>query len=141
MEEMLNERYDELLAGNEDVLDTADLLLLIIDNADAVKAISDSLTSKEALENIVKRYKHLNAAIAVMNIDNVPVPYGSPDLLKQIKDHRKLFFFDDLANLKIFDLPIALSRRFKKKIEVGECYYINEHECDKLKTPLYSELE
>ena len=78
MEEMLNERYDELLAGNEDVLDTADLLLLIIDNADAVKAISDSLTSKEALENNVKRYKHHNAAIADKNIDNDLCPMVHP---------------------------------------------------------------
>ena len=137
----LAKRYAALLEGDEGILDTSDLLLMVIDNADAVKAISDDPAGKAAYENIVKRYKNLNVAIAVVGMENMTVPYGSPDMLRYIKDHRHLFFFDDLANLKVFDLPVALTRRYKKKIEIGECYYLNEHECYKLKTPLFENSE
>ena len=37
--------------------------------------------------------------------------------------------------LKIYDMPLAVTRKFKKPIETGDGYYIKENECIKLKTP------
>ena len=36
--------------------------------------------------------------------------------------------------MKIFDMPLAVSRAFKKQIELGDCYYIRDNEYVKLKS-------
>lgn len=55
--------------------------------------------------------------------------------MKKVKDARQFLFFDDVANMKIFDLPLAILRNFKKPIDKGDCYYIRDNECRKIKTP------
>ena len=40
-----------------------------------------------------------------------------------------------MNNMKIFDVPLAMSRNFKKPIELGDGYYIRDNDCVKLKTP------
>lgn len=43
-------------------------------------------------------------------------------------------FFDDIANMKILDMPLSVMRQFKKAIELGDAYYIKDSECAKIKT-------
>ena len=33
-------------------------------------------------------------------------------------------------------MPLAMLRQFKKQIEPGDCYFIRDNECIKLKTPV-----
>ena len=47
-----------------------------------------------------------------------------------------MMYFDDISNMKIYDMPLAVARKFKKPIETGDGYYIKDNECMKLKTPL-----
>ena len=55
---------------------------------------------------------------------------------KKLKETKQIFFFDDLANIKILDMPLAMLRQFKKQVEVGEGYFIRDNECCKIKTPI-----
>ena len=55
--------------------------------------------------------------------------------MKNIRDQRNIMYFDDISNMKIFDVPLAMSRNFKKPIELGDGYYIRDNDCVKLKTP------
>ena len=48
-------------------------------------------------------------------------------------------FFDDLATIKVVEMPLTVVRAFKKKIEVGDGYYIKDNMIVKLKTPLWEE--
>ena len=43
-------------------------------------------------------------------------------------------FFDDMANIKVLDMPLAVIRQFKKPIEIGDAYYIKDNNCMKIKT-------
>ena len=45
-------------------------------------------------------------------------------------------YIDDIANLKILDMPLAVMRAFKKPIEMGDAYYIKDNDCIKIKTVL-----
>jgi S-DNA-T family DNA segregation ATPase FtsK/SpoIIIE len=135
METQLKARYDALVAGDEDVLNSADLLMLVIDNQDALLAICNDSAALAAYKNITGRYKNMRGCIIVF-IDNVNIPYSSPEILKNVRDQRNIMYFDDISNLKIFDAPLAMSRAFKKPIELGDGYYIKENECVKLKTAI-----
>ena len=124
-----------MVAGNEEVWSKSELLVLIIDNQDALMAICNDREALEAYKNITGRYKNMRVAIIAF-IENANIPYSAPEILKNIRDQRHILFFDDMANMKIFDAPLAMARAFKKPIEQGDGYYIKENSCHKLKTPL-----
>lgn len=135
IEQQLKERYDALVAGNEEVLRTAELLMMVIDNQDALLAICNNSDALNAYKNITGRYKNMKACILAC-VDNANIPYSAPEILKNIRDQRQFMYFDDISNLKIFDAPLAMTRAFKKPIEQGDGYYIKENSCLKLKTPI-----
>lgn len=135
----LKARYDDLVAGDDSVLEKSDLLVLLLNNPDSVTAISNDKEAMAAYKNITSRYKNMKVLILISSIENANLSFGSPEFLKNIRDSRHLLFFDDIANLKFFDVPLSVSRNFKKPIELGDCYYMKENDCMKLKTPNLTE--
>ena len=136
IEKELKNRYDALVAGDESVIATSDMLVLILDSADAVNAICNDRDALNAYKNIVGRYKNTNACIIFSALENASIPYSAPEIFKNLRDSRHMLYFDDLMNMKIFDVPLAMARKFKKPIDQGDCYYIKDNECVKLKTPV-----
>lgn len=136
VEVQLKDRYDALLAGKDEVLSASELLMVVINNQDSLIAISNDMDALTAYKNILGRYKNMNVCIIVAGVENANIPYSAPEILKNIRDGRHLLYFDDMANMKIFDIPLAMIRNFKKPIELGDCYYIKENNCTKIKTPL-----
>ena len=137
IEMQLKDRYDALVAGNEDVLNDAELLMLVIDNQDALLAICNNSDALAAYKNIIGRYKNMKVCITVF-VENANIPYSAPEIMKNIRDQRNFMYFDDMSNMKIFDVPLAMSRNFKKPIELVDGYYIKDNECVKLKTSICS---
>lgn len=137
MEQQLKERYEALVAGNENALNDVPLLMLMVDNQDALMAICNNPDALAAYKNIVGRYKNMKACIVAL-VENQNIPYSAPEILKNIRDQRNFMYFDDMSNMKIFDVPLAMSRAFKKPIELGDGYYIKDNECVKLKTSICS---
>lgn len=133
IEIQLKERYDALVAGNENALNDAQLLMLVIDNQDALLAICNNPEALAAYKNIMGRYKNMKVSMVVF-VDNASIPYSAPEIMKNIRDQRNFMYFDDMINMKIFDVTLAMSRKFKKPIEMGDGYYIKDNECVKLKT-------
>lgn len=132
--EQLKSRYDELMHGNSEILDTSSLLLLVLNSRDAVEAISEDASSLEQLKDIVGRYKNLNVCVVVGEFENKNISYSSPELVKFIRDNKKFLYFDDIANMKIIDFPLAIMRAFKKPVSTGDCYFIDDNECEKVKS-------
>lgn len=135
IEQQLKQRYDALVAGNEEVLQSAELLMLIVDNQDALLAICNDRDALNAYKNITGKYKNMKVCIMAC-VDNANIPYSAPEILKNIRDQRHFMYFDDISNMKIFDVPLTIARNFKKPIEVGDGYYIKENACIKVKTAL-----
>lgn len=134
IESQLKERYDALVAGDEEVLRNSELLMLVIDNQDALVAISNDRDALNAYKNITGRYRNMKVCILAF-VENANIPYSAPEMLKNIRDQRHFMYFDDLNNMKIFDVPLSIMRNFKKPIETGDGYYIKENSYAKLKTP------
>ena len=136
MEKLLKVRYDALAAGNTDEAMDQPMLILLLDTADAVSAICADKEALAAYKNIVGRYRSLNGCILFSALENAAIPYTAPEIYKNIRDSRHILFFDDIANMKIFDVPLAISRAFRKPIEQGDGYYMKDNSCVKLKTPV-----
>lgn len=136
IEKQLKERYDALVSGNENILVEAELLMLVIDNQDALNAICNDSSALTAYKNIVSRYKNMKVCIITF-VENVNVPYSAPEILKNLRDQHHFMYFDDMVNLKMFDAPLSVTRNFKKTIELGDGYYIKDNEYIKVKTVFY----
>ena len=140
IESSLKERYEALAAGKDDILEKEELLLLIVDNRDALDAICADSQALSAYKNITGRYKNMGVSLLIC-IENEAIQYSAPEILKNIRDQKKIMYFGNLADFKVFDLPLAMLRGFKKEVEAGDGYMINESSCRKLKTAAVKELK
>lgn len=134
IEHSLNDRYEEFIEGEDDVLDKSKLIVLIINNYDALENISENQDIYDAYQNITGRYKNMNICVLVGDYENTNISYAAPDLVKELRDERHFMYFDNVSNLKILDLPLSTMREFKKRIDLGDGFYIRDNECMKVKT-------
>ncbi|MBO4888411.1 MAG: type VII secretion protein EssC [Firmicutes bacterium] len=134
MEEELKKRYELLVSGDREQLQKTPLLVLLMEGNDPAIAVQNSKEALTAYRNIVGRYKNLNVCIFLL-IENMAIPYSAPDMLRAVRDNRHILFFDNLADVKIFDPPLPWLRTYKKPLEQDDGYYMKGNEIVKLKTP------
>lgn len=110
-----------------------DLLLLIIQNNDAAKKIGDDLDLTEKFTEIMTRYKNMNVAVIFANYPNSSISYDAPEPIRMVKQDQHLLFFEDLDNLKPFDVSYEDIKANRKKVGTGDAYYIKDNTVTKLK--------
>ena len=128
---ILESRYQAML--EESVPEDNELLMLIIQNNDVAKKIFEDMDAMNQYTNMVSRYKALNICVIYANYDNASVSYDAPEPLRMVKQEQHLIYFDDLDNLKVFDVPYEELRANKKKLQLGDAYYINDNSVTKVK--------
>jgi S-DNA-T family DNA segregation ATPase FtsK/SpoIIIE len=124
--EALSQRYDLLMTQGVDGLKNEPLLLLVVAAGDALKALAENTDANERFKTIVSKYKALKVAVIVTAVENAPIPYGSNEVLKWLKDEWRFLCFDDLGIWKVTDVPFTESKRFKKRTAPGDAFYIRE---------------
>ena len=129
--DILEKRYDCLAAG-EEIADKR-TMLLIIGNNDVAKRIQGDSETLDMFKDIVERFKGLNASIIFANYPNNTISYDAPEPFKMIKQEKHLLLFDDLDNLKPFEVSYEAMRENKKRVEKGDGYYIDDNMVIKLK--------
>lgn len=136
IEGKLKARYDAL--ANDATMDISKekLLYVVLNSYDAIEAVSNDPAAMAAYKNITGKYKNMNVCILLGGIENNNVPYSAPEILKKARDSKHFMFFDDMQSMKIVDMPLAVIRNFKKPIELGDCYYIKDNDCVKIKSAL-----
>ena len=129
--DLLESRYNAMLM--EDKPENNNLLLMIIQNNDVANVIYKDMDLMNLYNDITSRYKALNICILYTNYDNATVSYDAPEPIRMIKMDRHIICFDDLDNLKVFDVNYEDLRANKKKLQIGDAYYINDNTVVKLK--------
>ena len=135
VEEKLAARYQRLLTGEETDSDKA-IISLVLSGADVIDTISSNVDAMASFKNILGKYKNLGVCVILCECENTPTTYNSPEILKKVKDDRRLICFDDLANIKVVDIPFSAQRIFKKPNKHGDCYYISGSDLQKIKVAL-----
>ena len=129
---VLSERYNNLM-GQGSVGDNTELLLMIIQNNDIAKKIGDDYELMEQFNEMISRFKGMNVAFIFTNYSNVSLSYDSPEPLRLIKEQQHIIFFEDLDNLKPFEVPYEELKANRKRLETGDAYYIRDNMVIKLK--------
>ena len=134
IEKELKKRYEAYISGDDDYLLKSKLLILIIDNVDAVSFICSDLDGSEAMKSIVDKYKTLKICVITF-VKNETINYADPELYKIIRDRKTLVYFDDIENMKIYDMPLDLIRKNSKALEEYDAFFINDKDVRRIKTP------
>ena len=111
-------------------------LLLTIINVEDFWNGNYSKNATEQFKRVVKLGKTMKAAFIICNIENAAIGFSSGEMMKYLKENRNLLFFDNLSNLKLFDVSAAQLRKYKKTIDVGDAYFFKEQDVEKIKTVL-----
>lgn len=128
---LLENRYEAML--NETEAYDSDLLLMIVQNNELAKFIYKDMDLMNVFNDVIEKYKSLNACIIFANYENTAVSYEAPEPLRIIKRNRHIISFDDLDNLKVFDVAYDAIKSNKKKLQTGDAYYINDNMVTKLR--------
>ena len=136
LENQLQERYQMLIEEREEELSRQPLLLLVLQNKDAVVSISNDRKVLETFKQIQAKYKALNVCIMLSNLDNAPIGFSSPEAVKLLKDTKNLLIFENISEQKVHDVPLAQAREYAKPLETGEAYRVVGSQLTKVKTIL-----
>lgn len=136
IESELEKRYQLIAAGDTGALEQEPVIILVLNSYDIVEAISNDTQMMTIYKNITGKYKNLGVCVIIGDYENNNVPYASPEIIKKARDARHFMFFDDIENMKILDMPLAVLRAYKKPIEPGDGYYIKDNAVVKVKTAL-----
>ena len=133
VEEIMQRRLADVKEEGIKCLSSEPLIVFIIQNRDIFA--NDGLSKKavEIYKRLIKNYKDMKLLFIFADVDNIPIAYGAPEMLKAIKDVGVLVAMEDLANLKLVDINVNAARQFKKPIELGDAYWITDNGIEKIK--------
>ncbi|WP_298838371.1 hypothetical protein, partial [uncultured Clostridium sp.] len=139
--EKLENRQSDLIErrgtkSESELLKEYPLILLVIENSSFIEETVKDKELYDKFSKITKQLKNLKIAVIFTNLDNAAVVYGTPEIVKQIKENKKVILFDDIANLKFIDISLKQEREFSKPIKLGDGYLCFGGEIEKIKTIL-----
>ena len=120
-----------------EILEKLQLYLIVIDNNKFINEISKNKELNTKFMNMIKSFKNYKMSIIFTNIENSNLSYNAPEILKKIKENKRAIIFEDLTNLKLFDVSMKQSREFSKPISLGDGYLLENGEYTKIKTIKY----
>jgi len=135
IEAELKNRYETVATGDVDVF-SYNTIVLIINGNDTIETISADSGLLNLYKNITGKYKNMGVCVILSDIENVNITFSSPEIIRKAKEDRNMLFFEDMSNMKLLDMPFDVVRKYKKPLNVGECYRIKGNDCYKVKTPI-----
>ena len=127
----LQARKERLIAGKE--IQGEPTQVIIIHNKDAFAYISDTKPVRKLFDEITKDYKNYGVFVIYGDVEDEAVPYGSPDILKHLKDAKQAVVFDNLPLVKLYDVSSQFARKHTKPLLEDEAYWFRGPEIKKVK--------
>lgn len=78
--------------------------LLVINSMDALKKIYADKNESRRFVEILKNAADSNVFVLIATVDNQPVGFNSPEVLKVIKEERQAILFAQLTDCRMFDI-------------------------------------
>lgn len=134
-ERVLQERYENMINSTDpDYMKNQPYLLFILQNRDAIDKLCSDRDTLTRYKNITGRYKNMKVGFLLSNIENAQIPFSANDLMKQIKDSRHCVILEDIPSIKVIEnIPLAVTKEYKKPLRLGDGYYVRGNTFEKLK--------
>ena len=134
IEDVLLQRQENSLNDEEYKLDEEPLILLVIENSKFIDIIQNNKDLSTKFISIIKQLKKYKVAVIVSELENVNVPFNASEALKFIKENRKFIVFDELSNIKFFDVSVKQIKDFSKPLAQGDAFVCLPGDIKRIKT-------
>lgn len=135
MEEILEERYQNMINGKSDN-EKQELLVLLINSSEAYNILGANYKAQEMYTRIVSQYRGLGVFIILGKLPNASMNFGMSPIIKASRDGMNIFIFQNITEQRLVDVSSAVAREYAKNLETGDAYLIIGTELNKVKTPL-----
>lgn len=112
-------------------IDALPFVYIVINSPDAITNIADN-NGGDKIKEIVTVMKDLRVFVLFSNVEDEQVSFSSSDIMKMIRDSQRYLCFHDLKDVRITDIPMAISREFKKPLTGKDAYLINGPNVEKV---------
>ena len=130
----LADRYSQRDIQGMSIVESMMPLVLIVHNNDVIDSISSDTALMSSYKEILSRYKGLKVCIIYTNLENEPITFNSPEVLKMMRDNRQFIAFEELSEIKLFDVPTSIMKKFPSQLKDEEGYFVSGNELTKFKT-------
>lgn len=138
--EVMDERIAMTAKDGFEALKEEAYYLYVISNQEVINVISSRKEVLALYKEIIAIGKELKIGFVFVDICSGPISYGSPEVLKMIKETKNALVFDQIDAIKVYDVPMNVAKQYKNNIVPGDAYYFKESEVRKLKTVLVKEV-
>lgn len=121
-EKELSRRKDKVQELGIKAIEEEPMLLMVIQNREVFSNDCAPKNVVEQYKKILKQYRQFKVAFLFADIPNMPAAVGAPEMLKAVKELEQFIICEDLANLKVIDIPAAVTKPYKKPLELGDAY-------------------
>ena len=109
-------------------------VVFIISHEDAIDHISSNNSLLDVYKELNKKYKGLKLFTIFTKVENQIISYGSPEVLRMMKDNYQLLMFESISDIKLFDVPSNLIRKYKNSLDSGDAFFLSNNELKRIKT-------
>lgn len=141
IETILHSRQERAAENENYKLDEEPLILLVIENYKLWDYLAENKEVSTKLVTLVKQLRKYKFAILISDIENAAVPFTGPEFIKFLKENRRYVAFDELANMKLFDVTVKQVKEHSKPLELGDAFICNGSDIQRIKTIYVKEEE
>lgn len=128
----LEQRKDQALL-DDDVIETFDPIIVIINSADMLRYISDDSDLMSDYKHIIEDLSRMKVFFLFSNVPNKTVRYNSPELIRMISEDKKALILCDLSKVKTFDIAGSVIRNQGRPIGLNETFLLNGDDATRVK--------
>lgn len=139
MATILEERYELMIAGEEEKLSKEPLQVIVLNAGDCYSLLSSDNEVLELYKRVLDKFRAMRFVVIMAQLPNAGMNYGAAPILKASKDIINLFLFYNLNEQKIVDIPLSVQREYAKPLDATDAYNICAGNMEKIKTPVGEE--
>ena len=110
-------------------------IILFIQNRDCVEYMDEHSRTSELYTSIFTKWKGLKCCVIFTNLENDKIPsYSTPEAWKPFNKSAQYIVFENIKDIKLFDTTNSLRQKYSKKLDLGECFVLNDNLFRKIKT-------
>lgn len=128
----LEERMKKSEAGELDLSKEA-MLLILVNSSELANLIGKDTAISIKYKLIASKYKNLKVAFWLTNLTNEAITFSAGDLLRAVRDGKKLVAFEDIKNIKVVDVSFTEQKEFKKALDTYDAYFFNNDKIEKIR--------
>lgn len=142
IDEVMIKRQEDIGVAGRNNYNFAEVpyILFVINDKLVMSEIAKKKELQAYMNKFIKEYKKLKFMVLFADFENAAIAFNTYDAIKHIKEQKKFYVFEDMANIKIADITPKLARTYSKALVPGDAYYFAGSQIVKIKTFMADEM-